>query len=41
MGGEVTKLDHIQLEDFTFGEMLKEAKTGNTVSRESIMQKLK
>jgi hypothetical protein len=41
MGGEVTKLDNEQLEDFTFGEMLKEAKTGKTVSRETIMQKLK
>lgn len=41
MGGEVAKLDNEQLEDFTFGEMMKEAKTGKTVSRESIMQKLK
>ena len=41
MGGEVTKLDNDQLEDFTFGEMMKEAKTGKTVSRDSIMQKLK
>lgn len=41
MGGEVAKLDNEQLEDFTFGEMMKEAKTGKTVSRETIMQKLK
>ena len=41
MGGVVSKLDNEQVEDFTFGEMLKEAKTGKTVSRETIMQKLK
>ena len=41
MGGEVSKLDDEQLEDFTFGEMVKEAKTGKTVNRETIMQKLK
>jgi hypothetical protein len=39
MGGEVAKLDDEQLEDFTFAEMMKEAKTGKTVSRETIMQK--
>lgn len=31
MGRQVTKLDNDQLEDFTFGEMLKEAKTGISV----------
>lgn len=41
LGGEVSKLDNEQLEDFTFGEMLKEAKTGKIVGRETIMQKLK
>ena len=41
MGSQVAKLDDDQLEDFTFGEMLKEAKTGKLVSRETIMQKLK
>lgn len=41
MGGQVAKLDDEQLEDFTFGEMLKEAKTGKSVSRETIMQKLR
>jgi hypothetical protein len=41
LGGEVSKLDQEQLEDFTFGEMLKEAKTGKIVNRETIMQKLK
>ena len=40
LGGEVTKLDNDQLEDFTFGEMLKKSKTGKTVARETIMQKL-
>jgi hypothetical protein len=29
------------MEDFTFGEMMKEAKTGKTVTRETIMEKLK
>lgn len=41
MGGQVAKLDDEQLEDFTFGEMLKEAKTGKSVSRKTIMQKLR
>ncbi len=41
LGGDVVKLDDKQLEDFTFGEMIKEAKTGKTVSRETIMKKLK
>lgn len=40
-GGEVSKLDNEQLEDYTFGEMVKEAKTGKAVSRETIMSKLK
>lgn len=40
LGSQVAKLDDEQLEDFTFGQMLKEAKTGEAVSRESIMQKL-
>ena len=40
MGGEVAKLDNKQLEDFTFGERMKEAKTGKTVSRETIMLNL-
>lgn len=39
MGGEVGKIDDDQLEDFTFAEMMKKAKTGKTVSRETIMQK--
>lgn len=41
LGGNVIKLNTEQLEDFTFGEMVKEAKTGKTVSRETIMEKLK
>lgn len=40
LGSQVANLDDEQIEDFTFGQMLKEAKTGETVSRESIMQKL-
>jgi hypothetical protein len=40
LGSKVAKMDDEQLEDFTFGKMLKEAKTGETVSRESVMQKL-
>jgi hypothetical protein len=41
LGGNVIKLNSEQLEDFTFGEMVKEAKTGKTVTRETIMEKLK
>ena len=41
MGGEVAKLDNDQLEDFTFGEMMKEVKTGKSANRENIMRKLK
>jgi len=41
LGSRVSKLNDEQLEDFTFGEMMKEAKTGETVSREAVMQKLK
>lgn len=40
LGSQVAKLDDEQLEDFTFGQMLKEAKTGETVSHDNIMQKL-
>jgi len=40
LGENVIRLNQDQLEDFTFGTMLKEAKTGKTVSRESIMNKL-
>jgi hypothetical protein len=40
LGSKVAKLDDEQLEDFTFGEMMKEAKTGELASRESVMQKL-
>ncbi len=40
LGSKVAKLDDEQLEDFTFGEMMKEAKTGELVSRESVIQKL-
>lgn len=41
LGGDVVTLNDEQLEDFTFGEMLKEAKTGKKVTRETIMRKLK
>lgn len=41
LGGQVAMIDNDQLEDFTFGEMLIEAKTGLSVSLETIMQKLK
>lgn len=41
LGSKVSKLNDEQLEDFTFGEMMKEAKTGETVSRETVMNKLK
>ena len=40
LGSKVTKLNDEQLEDFSFGEMMKEAKTGEFVSRETIMEKL-
>ena len=40
LGSKVANLNDEQFEDFTFGEMMKEAKTGDLVSRESIMQKL-
>jgi len=38
LGGKVVKLTDEELEDFTLGEMMKEAKTGKTVSRETIMK---
>jgi hypothetical protein len=41
LGSDVVKLNEEQLEDFTFGEMMKESKTGKTVGRETIMRKLK
>ncbi len=41
LGSDVLKLNNADLEDFTFGELLKESKTGKTESRESIMDKLK
>ena len=40
LGSKVAKLTDEQLEDLTFGEMMKEAKTGKQVSREIIMKKL-
>ena len=41
LGGDVVQLSDEELEDFTFGEMMKEAKTDKTVSRDTIMKKLK
>ena len=41
LGGNVIKLNPDQLEDLTFGIMMKEAKTGQTIDREIIMRKLR
>jgi len=41
LGGDVVKLNEEQYEDFYFGEMMKEAKTGKIVSRDTIMRKLR
>jgi hypothetical protein len=41
LGSQVANLSDDQLEDFTFGEMMKEVKTGKCESREIIMEKLK
>jgi hypothetical protein len=40
LGGNVVSLKDDQFEDFLFGSMIDSAKTGKTVSRESIMKKL-
>jgi hypothetical protein len=40
LGGDVVKLNDEELEDFTFGEMMKEARTDKTVGRDTIMKKL-
>lgn len=41
IGGKVSSLSDEQVEDINFGEMLNEAKTGEEVSRNTIMEKLK
>ena len=41
LGGNVISLDDDQYEDFALGYLMDSVKTGNTVSRESIMMKLK
>ena len=40
LGGNVMNLDDEQYEDFALGTLMDSVKTGETVSRESIMQKL-
>ncbi|HQO49897.1 MAG TPA: hypothetical protein PK939_05685 [Bacteroidales bacterium] len=40
LGGDVITLNDDQFEDFLLGSMMDSAKTGKTVSRESIMKKL-
>lgn len=40
LGGNVINLEDDQYEDFAFGTLMNSVKTGETVSRESIMQKL-
>lgn len=41
IGGKVSSLSDEQVEDINFGEMLNEVKTGEEVSRNTIMEKLK
>lgn len=40
LGGDVITLNDDQFEDFLLGSMMDSAKTGKTVSRESILKKL-
>ena len=41
LGGNVLNLDDEQYEDIALGSLMESVKTGKTVSRESIMMKLK
>jgi len=41
LGGDVMTLADDQYEDFALGSLMDSVKTGKTVSRESIMQRLK
>ena len=41
LGGNVMNLKDEQFEDFMFGSIMESVKTGDTVSRVSIMKKLK
>jgi|TARA_B110000902_G_scaffold244591_1_gene297947 hypothetical protein len=41
LGAEVSKLSKSEVEDFTFGEMMDEAKTDNLVSKSEVLDYLK
>jgi len=41
LGGNVMNLKDEQFEDFVLGSLMDSVKTGETVSRESVMKKLK
>ena len=41
LGNKVISIDEEEFEDFAFGKLMDENKTGETVSREEIMRKLK
>jgi len=41
LGESVTSLTDEQMEDFAFGNLMKKAKTGKNVSRETIMRQLR
>ena len=40
LGEQVTSIDEEQTEDFLFGKLMEQEKTGKEVSREEIMKKL-
>jgi hypothetical protein len=41
LGNKVISINEEEFEDFAFGQMMDENKTGKTVSREEIIKKLK
>ena len=41
LGNKVISINEEEFEDFAFGKLMDENKTGETVSREEIMRKLK
>jgi hypothetical protein len=41
LGGNVMSVDDAQLEDFLLGKMMDKVKTGKTVSRKTVLKKLK
>ena len=41
LGGNVMSVDDAQLEDFLLGKMMNKVKTGKTVSRKTVLKKLK